>query len=330
MNKFARALLMPFLSVLFLLPLSAQEKPDTTICIFRFLPNKDIFYVPYAENGKELDRLIECVNKHKDDIVDGKFPIYVDGYCNARESEAENLEVAKIQSNRVKSEVILRAGVKEENFITSNHAMGGNFVTVCIAVPGEQTEAVCLTEEFLSWVDEQEQVVSEEEEPADTYQSYKFSLRFNLLRWLTLTPDLGIEWRASRTVGILLNASNTSWTMDEGNYRYALWEISPELRFYLGEKKKTYLGAMYKVGSFNYKLSATGIQGDINGGGITGGYFLQLNKSLVLDFGLGLGYLKADTESYELNNGVRTRTVSEVKNWWGPIDARISLVWKLF
>ena len=37
-----------------------------------------------------------------------------------------------------------------------------------------------------------------------------FSLRANLLRWATLTPDLGIEWRISRLWGILVHGSWTS------------------------------------------------------------------------------------------------------------------------
>jgi hypothetical protein len=36
--------------------------------------------------------------------------------------------------------------------------------------------------------------------------------------------------------------------------RYALWEVAPEVRWYLGKEKRGYIGAMYKAGQFNYKL----------------------------------------------------------------------------
>ena len=75
--------------------------------------------------------------------------------------------------------------------------------------------------------------------------------------------------------------------------------MAPEVRYYMGEKKAWYLGAMFKAGQFNYKLSETGKQGDLMGGGITAGYQLRLNKALDLDFNLGLGYLNADFEKYE-------------------------------
>lgn len=103
-----------------------------------------------------------------------------------------------------------------------------------------------------------------------------------------------------------------------------------EVRYYMGEKKAWYLGAMFKAGQFNYKLSETGKQGDLMGGGITAGYRLRLNKALDLDFNLGLGYLNADYEKYEVIDGVRVRRGNETKDWWGPIKAGVTLVWKLF
>ena len=89
---------------------------------------------------------------------------------------------------------------------------------------------------------------------------------------LTLTPDLGIEWRINRHVGIAVNGTWASWSWDDKNRRYALWEVAPEVRWYLGKEKRGYIGAMYKAGQFNYKLSETGRQGDLMGGGIVGGY----------------------------------------------------------
>ena len=158
----------------------------------------------------------------------------------------------------------------------------------------------------------------------------ELSLRANLLRWATLTPDLGLEWRICPSCGIAVNGSWTSWTWSDKDRRYALWEVAPEIRYYMGEKKAWYLGAMFKAGQFNYKISETGKQGDLMGGGITAGYQLRLNKALALDFNLGLGYLNADFEKYEVIDGVRVRRSNETKDWCGPINAGVTLVWKLF
>ena len=354
------------LLTLLLLPAMAQQKADTTYT-FRFVPQKDMFYVPWNGNDMELARLLECIESNKADILDGKLPLYVDGYCNSLNGEKENLAIAKIRSNRVKSELITRAGIKEESFITRNHPAEGDFVTVRLTVPAEETtvsdveaeaqrkaEAERLATEKRAEQErlaeeqrkaEEARLAAEKAEAEKTVQQntladtpsetkittdYHLSLRANLLRWATLTPDLGLEWRICPSWGIAVNGSWTSWSWSDKDRRYALWEVAPEVRYYMGEKKAWHLGAMFKAGQFNYKLSETGKQGDLMGGGITAGYQLRLNKALDLDFNLGLGYLNADFEKYEVIDGVRVRCGNETKNWCGPINAGVTLVWKLF
>ena len=122
-------------------PVIAQQKTDTTYT-FRFVPQKDMFYVPWNGNDTELARLLECIENSKATIFDGKLPLLVDGYCNSLGGEAENLATAKIRAYRVKSELITRAKIKEENFITHNHATGGDFVIVRLTVPAKETAAM--------------------------------------------------------------------------------------------------------------------------------------------------------------------------------------------
>lgn len=327
-------------------PVIAQQKADTT-CIFRFVPQKDMFYVPWKGNDTELARLLEYIENNKATILDGKLPLLVDGYCNSLGGEAENLATAKIRANRVKSELITRAKIKEENFITHNHATEGDFVTVRLTVPVKETavtdaeaEARLAAEPTVAGRRERQKAETEKtaqqntlaDTPSETKitNDHHLSLRANLLRWATLIPDLGLEWRICPSWGIAVNGSWTSWSWSDKDRRYALWEVAPEVRYYMGEKKAWYLGAMFKAGQFNYKLSETGKQGDLMGGGITAGYQLRLNKALDLDFNLGLGYLNVDFEKYEVIDGVRVRCGNETKNWCGPINAGVTLVWKLF
>ena len=177
---------------------------------------------------------------------------------------------------------------------------------------------------------ERERRQAEEAAKAAKAAPYHFALRANLLRWATLTPDLGVEWRVNRHIGIAVNGTWTSWTWNNNDRRYGMWEVSPEVRYYIGKSKCGYIGAMFKAGAFNYKLGANGKQGDLMGGGITGGYVLKLNKALALDFGVGIGCLHTDYEKYTTIGGVRVRQGSETKNWWGPINAGVTLVWTIF
>ena len=38
----------------------------------------------------------------------------------------------------------------------------------------------------------------------------------------------------------------------------------------------------------------------------------------------------SDFEKYEVIDGVRVRRGNETKDWWSPINAGVTLVWKLF
>lgn len=348
------------LLTLLLLPAMAQQETETTYS-FRFVAGDDMFYVPWGGNGEELNRLLSCVEQHKAAILDGGIPVEVDGYCTSQATDDENLAIAKIRSNRVKTELILRGGLTEACFRTRNHAAEGNYVTVRIVIPTGPSEAELeaarkaeeerLAREAAEKKTEAERLAAEKhaeeerlaaEQQAETQTaapqpveiakrcSQSLSLRANLLRWVTLTPDLGLEWRINKSWGIAVNGSWTSWSWNDKDRRYALWEVAPEVRWYLGGSKAWHVGAMFKTGEFNYKLSDTGKQGDLVGGGITGGYQLRLTDALSLDFSLGLGYLNADYEKYEVINGVRVRRGTETKGWWGPINAGVTLVWKLF
>lgn len=330
---------------------------------FHFVAGDDMFFIPWSGNGEELDRLLACIAQNKAAITEGTVPVLVDGYCTSQPSEAENLAMAKTRSNRVKTEMILRGGLTEACFRTKNHASDGNFVTVRLVIPATPSEAELeaqrraaekaeaerleaakraeeerlaaerAAEEARRAADETETVPPVLEEARDEEPqgcAMGLSLRANLLRWATLTPDLGLEWHISDRWSLGVGGLWTSWSWDDKQRRYALWEVAPEVRYYMGKERRGYLGLLFKTGAFNYKFSETGKQGDLMGGGITAGYRLRLNKALDLDFNLGLGYLNADYEKYEVIDGVRVRRGNETKDWWGPINAGVTLVWKLF
>ena len=113
-----------------------------------------------------------------------------------------------------------------------------------------------------------------------------------------------------------MNGSWTSWSWNNKDRRYALWEVSPEVRYYIGKEKRGYIGAMYKAGAFNYKLSGMGKQGDLIGGGITGGYQLRLTDAFSLDFNLAVG------------GKMRTRTggdpLTRVSPWYGNCFSKLN------
>lgn len=386
-----------FLSLfaLLALPLAAQEK-EGNVYVFRFVPEKDAFYIPYRQNGGEMQRLCDSLSVCMPQLSDGRMYVNVSSYAASSGRDISARRMAYLRNSRVKTELITRLGLKEKMFVTDRiipHAYGADSlrdVVVVIfpasvekvaAIAGKEaaervavyykevyghpeaerlaTDRARLAEqerlaaeraeqEHLSAEQAQkaqdeagclasEQAAKEQAEAARLAAGAKkrqydntFSLRANLLRWATLTPDLGVEWRINRHWGILVDGAWTSWSWSDKDRRYALWNVSPGIHYYIGKEKRGYVGAMYQAGEFNYKLGETGRQGNYQGGGITGGYLLRLNRTLSLDFHAGAGYARAEFDKYTVMDGVRVGRGSETKNYWGINQAGITLVWKPF
>lgn len=397
MKKSKQLLLITALLFIWELPVIAQQPTDTTY-IFRFVPNDDMFYVPWNGNDLSLHQLLTILEKNKKQLQAGQMYISVSSYAASANDILTSERMAYIRNNRIKSELITQGGLTEQMFVTDRAILSSygkeklrNVVVVTFPasvekvaeiagieaarrvenynkersekaererlsieqtarekaeaerLAKEQAEREHLaaqekarkqaeTERLAAERDEKERAETERlaAEATAKAKSHSLSLRANLLRWVTLAPDLGVEWRLNRHVGILVNGSYTSWTWNSNDRRYALWEIAPEARYYIGKEKRGYIGAIYKAGSFNYKLSGIGKQGNLMGGGLTGGYQLKLNKALNLDFSLALGCLHADYDKYIVIDGIRVRQGKESKNWWGPISAGVTLVWNVF
>ena len=290
------------------------------------------FAEPYRENGKEWrDLVVVTLPADADKVAE------IAGAEAAAKVEVYNHEVLgmdipiiyardyalKLEKERLAAEEKAKAerAAKEQ---------AGQERLTAEQAAREKAEA-----ERIAAQQEKERLAAEEQarlqaEEAAEAMPYRFAVRANLLRWVTLTPDLGIEWRINSSWGIVANGSWTSWSRSDKDRRYALWEVNPEVRHYIGKEKRGYIGAMYKAGQFNYKLSTVGKQGDLMGGGLVGGYQLKLNNAFALDFSLGLGYVNADVEKYTVTDGVRVKQGKETKHWWGPTQAGVTLVWTIF
>ena len=344
MNAWKTVLLCTLLAMV-AAPMFAQATDKAPQVVFRFVEGNDMFYVPWNGNGTALDSLCRMI---KPETLD-KGSVKVDGYSDTK-------KLSMIRCNRVKSELITRKGLQEEHFTTTNNVGEWNglknvvFVTLPILYKVEtekrqetqrqdksaltdsqkQSETAATSQEETTPVNGTRQIAETTSSRTDNTDYGTLSLRANLLRWATLTPDLGIGWRINRNWSVQVNGTWTSWSWDGKNRRYALWEVSPEIRYYPGKMKRGYLGVMYHAGEFNYKLGDTGKQGDLMGGGLTGGYLLKLNRTLSLDFSLGIGCTYAEYEKYTVIDGVRVKQDKTDKNYWGVNRLGIGLVWNIF
>jgi len=197
---------------------------DDSLYCFRFVRGKGMFYVPYKGNGQALERLMVLIGMHREDILSGNIPVFVEGFCPDRKTARE-------RSNRVKSEMILRGGLHEACFRTVNHVQEGDYVEVRLRLPAapqaseqaDDADAVSETENMPHDIDTTHCAADTAVVPAASLSASPlgsqpdkdgrhdfgsaFALRTNLLRLATLTADFGLEYRlADARIAILLNA----------------------------------------------------------------------------------------------------------------------------
>lgn len=345
----------------------AQNSPATAPCkdslhVFRFVAASDMFYIPYKGNDRELARLTKMIEAYRDDILARRIPIFVNGWCTSQPDRETNLRTAATRSNRVKSELILRATLKEDCFVTHNHADAyegqKDIVTVVLRIPVKETVSV-QPKDTATEAETREAATPEasEKEPGKqpeaqqkpqeavselpvalpTPETYCVAVRTNLLYDAMLLPTIGVEWRVSPDWGIKLDGSLAWWGGSKDKVQ-KIWLLNPEVRRYLLRNRRFYVGASGSYGEYNiykYPLGSlfskdTGYQGSVWNAGLTVGYQLYLSRHFSVDFNLGLGYTRSEYDSYGMTDGVRVyKAKDQSKNFWGPTQAGISLVWTI-
>lgn len=351
-------LLLPCLAVAEKAGSRAAVSSGDSLYVFRFVAENDMFYIPWQGNDEQLRALCRIIDSHRAAIDAGTLPVQVDSYCTSLPTEKENLRTAFVRANRVKSELITRKGLKEANFVTANHARAyhnKDVVVVTLRIPAtqqpEQPEAVKeqpkQEEPKVEVKPQPEPVVEQQPQPepepiametaSEGRTPYTFAVRTNLLYDAFLLPTLGVEWRINRNIGIKLDGS-LSWWGGNSDKVQKMWLLNPEVRWYLLRDKRFYVGASGSYGEYNiYKYMLgnmltddTGYQGKLWNAGVTVGYQLCLSRNFSVDFNLGLGYTRSEYDSFAMTDGVRiNKDRDKSKNFWGPMQAGISLVWTI-
>ena len=176
-----------------------------------------------------------------------------------------------------------------------------------------------------------------EPEPAAPEKPYCVAVRSNLLYDAFLLPTIGVEWRVNPDWGVKLDGS-IAWWGGKSDKVQKVWLLNPEIRWYLLRDRRFYVGASGSYGEYNlygYPLGKlfskdTGYQGSVWSAGLTVGYQLCLSRHFSVDFNLGLGYTRSKYDSFGMTDGVRIyKAKDRSKNFWGPTQAGISLVWTI-
>lgn len=173
-------------------------------------------------------------------------------------------------------------------------------------------------------------------------EPYVISLRTNFLYYAMLTPNLGLEIRPARGFGIKLAGGYSDWTWENSkkNQLMSAVLLNAELRWYMGPRKRFYLGLGANAADFDIRWNLfntvagsadKGYDGRLYNGGLVMGYQARLSNALSMDFNLGFGYNHIDLKEYEIDNNGNPTSVCNNKNIkaWVPTQAEIALVWRM-
>ncbi len=165
-----------------------------------------------------------------------------------------------------------------------------------------------------------------------------FAVKTNLLYDLLLVPNVEIEVPISRRWSIAGEWMFPWWvTKDNGN---ALQILSGTLesRYWFGERENRPLltgwfgGIYFSGGYYDLQRKNNGYQGEFYiAAGLSAGYTHTINKkgNLLMEYNLGVGYLKTDYRYYEgkENNEFLVWQYDGSYTWIGPTKLEVSLVW---
>lgn len=136
------------------------------------------------------------------------------------------------------------------------------------------------------------------------------------------------------------------WSSNKANWTMQMLSGHAAVKYWLVDRSKRdvltgwHIGLYGGLGKYDFQMfDKDGEQGDFFDVGIQAGYAHTINNSgsLRMEYSLGLGYMQTDYKSYDK---VRDTKYGDIKvfrypwevrrrNWVGPINAKISLVWLL-
>lgn len=173
------------------------------------------------------------------------------------------------------------------------------------------------------------QPVSQETHPA-------WAVKTNILSDITGTINLGAEFRLNRNLTLDLPLSWNPWEINsDKKWKHIL--LQPEVRWWTGEVfQGSFLGlhahyAYYNVGGlpnppFSDYMNEHRFQGWLLGAGVSYGYRWNFNHKWAMEATVGVGYAYLDYDKYPCAH-CSEKISSEVKNYFGPTKAAISLIY---
>lgn len=168
--------------------------------------------------------------------------------------------------------------------------------------------------------------------------SQRMALKTNLLYDAILMPSLEIEYRFHDRWTVNLEGNMAWWNNDRKHKYYQLATISPEIRWWFGQKENSwhghYLGMFGGYSLYDLENGKLGYQGEAAMAGLTYGYMFPIGRRLSLEVGIGIGYMYCKYDEYQpVSYMGGTHYVFQKAgnlNYFGPLKLKLALAWRLW
>ncbi len=162
------------------------------------------------------------------------------------------------------------------------------------------------------------------------------AIKLNLLSAATTTLNAGVEINLGHKLTLDLPVSFNAWAFGDKKWKHLIFQ--PELRLWPCDVFNRHFfgfhlhGGIYNVGGlaeppFSSYMNQHRFEGWLVGAGVSYGYHWILNNRWALEATVGVGYAYLNYDTYRCENCGQQLGSDQVKNYFGPTRAGISLIY---
>ncbi len=161
-----------------------------------------------------------------------------------------------------------------------------------------------------------------------TGMAQRIAIKTNGLYWLTLSPNIGGEFRLSRHYSLDLSVAGNFMSSD--SYRLNFFQVAPELRYWFSRPmSRHYIGLTSFAGNYNFNFNHQKYTGDAVAAGLTYGFDWVISRRWNIETSLGIGLLKYRCFDYP-EGSIRPESPNKDKTMFAPIKAGVSISYLLY
>lgn len=166
---------------------------------------------------------------------------------------------------------------------------------------------------------------------------WRFAFKTNIVSDVLLIPEAGCEVAFGKCFSMGADFKGTKLKSTAKQWHHQAYGGDTYLRWWFGKlssgKKLSghHLGLYGQILAYDFAISGKGQMADKPNYafGVEYGYSFPLLKSLNLDLSINMGYAGGVYETYEMKDNCKVAESTIRREWLGPTDVKLSLVWIL-